>query len=535
MTRLNSMNSRHVREREIAVVLMRHGMDYLVRAFGLERLMWLERSLAGHELGENFPTPPENLRRALEELGPTFVKLGQLLSTRRDLLPPDYQDELAKLQDAGPRVPGEVIRDTLEQELDGGEEAFGSFEPEPIAAASIGQAHAATLRDGTPVVVKVRRPGVVEIVEQDVAIMRNLAARASRRWEAAARYDVVGLADELADGLRAQLDYLQEGRNADRFAANFAGVADVQIPKVFWDLTTSRVITLERIDGKKITDLPALDAAGIDRHALAKRAAGVVGKMVFEDGFFHADPHPGNFFIQPSGRIGIIDFGLVGALENGLRERLLRLLIAFERTNPERLADALLGLGMSTTPVDRPQLIDDLRRLLATYSGRALGEIALGRAIHDLLQVVRRHRLRVPADLALLFEVIAVEEGITADLDRDFRFAEELAPYARPHILAQLSAPRARQHAQDAALDLEELAHELPGELVHLLDALSSGSSELHVRAVELERVVERVGNRIVRSTIAAAVIHGLAKSAFAAGFLRRKPRSSSRDRKRRS
>jgi ubiquinone biosynthesis protein len=531
------MNSRHAREREIAVVLMRHGMDYLVPAFGLERLVSMERALAGYEGREDFPTPPENLRRALEELGPTFVKLGQLLSTRRDLLAPDYQAELAKLQDAGPRVPGEVVQDTLEQELDGGEEAFGSFEAEPIAAASIGQAHAATLHDGTPVVVKVRRPGVAEIVEQDVEIMRNLAARASRRWEAAARYDVVGVADELANGLRAQLDYLQEGRNADRFAVNFASVPGVQIPKVFWDLTTSRVITLEQIDGMKITDLPALDAAGIDRHALATRAAGVVGKMVFEDGFFHADPHPGNFFIQPSGRIGIVDFGLVGTLENRVRERLRRLLIAFEREDPERLADALLGLGTSTTPVDRSQLTDDLRRLLGSYSGSSLGEIALGRAIHDLLQIVRRHRLRVPADLALLFEVIAVEEGITANLDPDFRFAEALAPYARPHVLTQLSAPGAGRRARDAALDLEELALELPGELVRLLDALSSGSFELHVRAVELERLVERgerVGNRIVRSVIAAAVIDAVTELAVGARFHWRKRRPSRRDRRRR-
>lgn len=524
------MNSRHGRERQIAVVLMRHGMDYLVRAFGLERLVSVERAMVGREPREGLPTPAENLRLAMEELGPTFVKLGQLLSTRGDLLPPDYQAELAKLQDAGPLVPPEMVRDTLEQELDGGEAAFGSFELEPIAAASVGQAHAATLRDGTPVVVKVRRPGVVEIVEQDVEIMRNLAARASRRWEAAARYDVVGLADELADGLRAQLDYLQEGRNADRFAVNFAGVPGVQIPKIFWDLTTSRVITLERIDGVKITDLAALETAGIDRHALAERAANVVGKMVFEDGFFHADPHPGNFFIQPSGRIGIIDFGLVGTLENRVRERLRRLLIAFERQDPERLADALLALGTSTAAVDRPRLTDDLRRLLGSYFGRSLGEVALGRAIRDLLAIVRDNRLRVPPNLALLFEVLGVEEGITATLDPEFRFAEALAPYARPHLLKQLSAPGVGRRVQDVALDLEELTLELPGELVRLLDALSSGSFELRVRAVELEQLVargERVGNRIVRSVIAAAAINALAELAVGTRSLRRLRRSS--------
>ena len=216
-----------------------------------------------------FPAPPADLRLTLEELGPTFIKVGQLLSTRADLLPPAYQDELAKLQDSGPRIPVDAVRDTLQNELHADpDRAFASFEEKPLAAASIGQAHAATLHDGTEVVVKVRRPGVVEVVEQDSEILQNLTARASRRWEAAARYDLVDLVYEFAGSLRAQLDFLREGRNAERFATNFAQQPDVQIPRVFPELTTSRVITLERLYGMKITDLGALSAAGVDRHGL---------------------------------------------------------------------------------------------------------------------------------------------------------------------------------------------------------------------------------------------------------------------------
>jgi ubiquinone biosynthesis protein len=509
------MNSRHRREREIAEVLARRGMDYLVAALGLERWVSVERTLLGRRATTGFATAPEDVRLALEELGPTFIKLGQLLSTRADLLPPEYQAELAKLQDAGPRVSVEIIRATLEEELsEGVDVAFASFEPDPIAAASIGQVHAATLPDGTRVVIKIRRPGVVDVVQQDLAILKNLAASASRRWEWAKQADAAGVVEEIEDPLLAQLDYLQEGRNAERFAANFAGDSAVHIPRVFWEQTTSRVITLERIEGMKITDLAALSAAGIDRHALAERAAGITAKMVFQDGFFHADPHPGNFFIEPSGTIGIVDFGLVGTIDDRLRSRLRRLLTAFVREDPERLADALIALGTAAEPADRDRLIQDMRRLLDRYFGRAIGQIALGPAIHDMLGIVRRQRLRLPVELALLLEVVAMDEGLTETLDPEFRFAQALAPYARPQILSHLSAGAARRRLEDAALDLEELATELPGELRRLLGVLSSGDFELHVRAVELERLIargERTGDRIARSVVAAAVLNGLA------------------------
>ena len=510
----------HQRERQIAEILLRHGMEYLVGMLGLDRLVSLERRVLGRAPAEGLPTRPEDLRLALEELGPTFIKLGQVLSTRADLLPQEYQDELAKLQDAGPRIPAAEVQEIIDRELgDDGSPAFASFDSEPLAAASIGQAHAATLQDGTEVVLKIRRPGVVETVEQDLEIVRNLAARAGRRWETAARYDVVALAEEFADALRAQLDYLREGRNADRFAANFAGDDDVLIPRVFWELTTSSVITLERLRGLKINDVTALDAAGVDRHALAERSAGVTAKMVFEDGFFHADPHPGNFFIQSSGQIGIIDFGLVGVLDDGLRDRLGKVLAAFVRERPGPLADALLALGTSAGPVDRAQLSRDLDELLRSYVGRGLGEIALGRVLGDLFGIVRRHRLRVPPDLALLVGTIAISEGIMAQVDPQFQYSEALAPHVRRQLLASLSPAAVGRRLEQVALDFEELAVDFPGQLHRVLDVLASGGLEVHVRAAELEPLLaraERLGNRIARSVLLAAAIDGLAELAAA-------------------
>jgi ubiquinone biosynthesis protein len=366
---------------------------------------------------------------------------------------------------------------------------------------------------------KIRRPGVVETVEQDLEIVRNLAARATRRWEVAKRYDAVGLAAEFAEALRGQLDYLREGRNADQFASNFAGDDDVQIPRVFWELTTSCVITLERVRGMKINDVPALDAAGLDRHALAERSAGITAKMVFKDGFFHADPQPGNFFVQSTGRIGIVDFGLVGVLDDRLRDRLGKLLAAFVRQRPEQLADALLALGTSAGPVDRAQLSRDLDYLMRRYVGRGLGEIALSQVLGDMFAIVRRHRLRVPPDLALLVGTLAVSEGVMAQVDPEFQYSDALAPYARRQVLAQLSPAAVGRRVEQIALDFEELAVDFPGQLHRVLDVLGSGGLEVHVRAAELEPLLaraERLGNRIARSVLLAAVIDGLAEIAAA-------------------
>ena len=244
------------RLRQITGILLRHGLGYVVGIVGLERFVPFHRGLLGHDRRADPYTRPEHVRLALEELGTAFIKLGQILSTRPDLVPPAYQVELAKLQDAAPPVPIADIRAAIAAELGRpSDEIFVGFEETPLATGSIGQAHAATLHDGTEVVVKVRRPGVVEQVESDLALLQNLAVRATRHWELAGRYDVVGLAQEFAQTLRAELDYVREGRNAERFAASFAGNADIHIPRVYWETTTARVITLERIRGTKISDV----------------------------------------------------------------------------------------------------------------------------------------------------------------------------------------------------------------------------------------------------------------------------------------
>jgi ubiquinone biosynthesis protein len=418
------MTDLHARERHIAEVLVKQGLTQLAGALGLNGI-----ASRRHIGGGADTVAPRSLRLALEELGPTFVKLGQMLSTRGDLLSPAYRAELATLQDAAPAVAAAVVQHTIEQEL--GSEAFAWLDLHPLASASIGQAHAARLHDGTEVVVKVRRPGAREQVEQDLAILERLAGQASRRLHKPAQFDWVGLAGEFARLLRAELDYELEGHNAERFAANFAGDHQVRVPHVYWQTTTADVITLERMRGIKMTDADALDEAGVDRRALAQLATRATAKMVFDHGFFHGDPHPGNFFVQPDGAIAIIDFGIVGTLDAQLRAELADLLAGLVRESPERVAAALIALGAATDRLERRALRQDLSVLLRRYSGRGVGEIPIGQAITDFLEISRRHGLRLPPDLALLAKTLIMEEGLAVTLDPDFQIGQALGPFRR--------------------------------------------------------------------------------------------------------
>jgi ubiquinone biosynthesis protein len=501
--------ARRHREREIIEVLTRHGLHALA---GIVRFEHRDRRRDPEIEHAGVPAvPARELRLALEELGPTFIKLGQLLSTRADLLPEGYRRELSKLQDAAPPAPADAIRETVEGELAGGvAAAFAEFDPKPLAAGSVGEAHAAVLHDGTRVVVKVRRPGVVELIERDLEIIANLAARAARRSALAAAFDVIGLAQEFASELRGQLDYVREACNAERFAANFAGERGVRIPRVFWELTSSRVITLERLDGMKITDLEALRAAAVDRRELARNAALTMGKMIFVDGFFHGDPHPGNFFVEGDGRLGIIDFGIVGTLDDGLRAKLGRILLALDRRDPDRLAAALIAARVSGERIDRGALRDDLASLIDTYVGPGVGELSLGGLIGSMLDVVRRHRLRIPRDMSLLLRTVWVEEGIVVQLDQEFRPIEVLGPYARAHLFTGVTVSALFDRLQDAGVDLADFVGDLPGHLRRALDVIDEGGFDVHLRASELEPLMaraERLGNRIALSVLAAALI----------------------------
>ncbi|HET7036282.1 MAG TPA: AarF/UbiB family protein [Thermomicrobiaceae bacterium] len=502
------------RYRQIADVLARHGLGFLIDLFGLERFLPQYRGFLGREPRARAYTRPEHLRLALEELGPTFIKLGQILSTRRDLLPPAYQAELAKLQDAAAPIAFATIRETVEGELGRPLEAlFASFEEAPLAAASIGQAHAARLRDGTEVVVKVRRPAAVEQIEVDLAILLNLATVASRRSQLAEQYDLVALVEEFAATLRAELDYEREAHNAEHVAANFANVPGLRVPRVYWELTSQRVLTLQRIRGIKISNVAALEEAGVDRAALANDAARMVLKMALEDGFFHADLHPGNLFVEPSGRIGLIDFGMVGTLDETTRDHLIDLLIAVVSQDTDRMVDELLELGAARR-VDRVVLRRDLQRIVSHYINRALGEIEIGAVIEDALGIIRRHRLQLPANLALLLRMLVMAEGLGQMLDPRFEALPVARPFGKRLLLQRYSPARWARRMGQATFDAAELGTELPRQVRRLIHEIERGDLQIGVRPEgfdHLLRRVERLTNRLILGLIVAALINGLA------------------------
>jgi ubiquinone biosynthesis protein len=493
------------RSRQIAGVLLSHGWDFLRNN---EEQTGATASVAAN-------ARPLHLRLALEELGTTFIKLGQILSTRADLLPPEYLAELTKLQDSAPPVAFEEIQQALVAELNQPiKEVFAQFDPVPLAAASIGQAHAATLWDGTEVVVKIRRPGVVEQVNEDLEILKELAATASRHWNFADRYDLSGLVEEFSQTLRSELDYIREGHNAEKFAANFAADPLIHVPRVFWEATTSRVLTLERIRGIKINDLEGLDEQGTDRRWLAHYATSVVLKMVCEDGFFHADPHPGNFFIEPQGAIGLIDFGMVGVLDEQTQELLAELLITINHQNADRLVDVFLDLGITRKGVDRASVRRDIERLLSTYWGLPLGELKVAALLNDVYSVMRRHHLHLPSNLALLLKTVIMIEGLGVNLDPDFHLTNSLTPYTERLVLRQYSPIRWVRNFGRASLDLAKLGVEMPQHLRRIVTAAENGSLQIGMRPEGFDPVIdrlERIANRIVLGVIAAAFINGLA------------------------
>ncbi|HEX7333655.1 MAG TPA: AarF/ABC1/UbiB kinase family protein [Pyrinomonadaceae bacterium] len=494
------------RSRQIARVLLSHGWDFLRNN---------EQPIANATSAVVAKARPLHLRLALEELGTTFIKLGQILSTRADLLPPEYLAELTKLQDSATPVAFEDIHQAVIAELGRPiEHIFAQFDPVPLAAASIGQAHAATLWDGTEVVVKVRRPGVVEQVNEDLEILRELAATASRHWSFADRYDLTGLVEEFSQTLRAELDYIREGHNAELFAANFAADSHIHVPRVFWDVTTARVLTLERIHGIKINDLKALDEQGTDRRWLADYATKVVMKMVCEDGFFHADPHPGNFFIEPNGTIGLIDFGMVGVLDQQTQELLAELLIGINHRDADRLVDVFLDLGVTRKRIDRALVRRDIERLLSTYWGLPLGELKVTALLNDVYSIMRAHHMHLPSNLALLLKTVIMIEGLGVNLDPDFHLTDALTPYTESLVLRQYSPLRWFRRFGRASLDFAKLGVEMPEHLRRIVRSAENGNLQIGMRPEGFDPVIDRlekIANRIVLGVIAAAFINGLA------------------------
>jgi ubiquinone biosynthesis protein len=517
MMRSPQRRLRHLRRyREIVRVLIRHGFGSLVDQLGLLPALSLPRRLLRRGLSEPPLSTAEHVRLAIEELGPTFIKLGQILSTRPDLLPPDVIHELAKLQDTVPPADWDGVKARIETELEGSiDEIFAAFDTQPLAAASLAQVHAATLPDGQDVVVKVQRPDIEEVIAVDLEILFDLARLVQERTPLGEMYDLPEIAEGFAFTLRAELDFRREGRHADRFRRNFADEPMLTIPQVYWDYTTTRVLVLERLRGIKIGDMEALDTAGVDRHALAVNATRITLKQVLEDGFFHADPHPGNFLVMEGGVIGAMDFGMVGRLSSDLRSDLARLYTAVATLDSEAMVEEFIRMGAASRQIDRAGLQRDLERLLDKYMTLSLGELRAQEIMEDVLPVAFRHRLSFPADLWLLEKTVAMMEGLGVQLDPHLNVFEVVSEEVR-RTAPRLASPRVwgRRMVKTAG-DWGDLFMSMPRRAPRILDQLERGELEFGLTLKDLDRTVGRldnIGNRLAISLLMAALIVAMAQ-----------------------
>lgn len=498
------------RSRQVARILAKHGLATLGEQLGLGS--FVPRFGRAHDpaLGR-----PARLRVALGELGVTFIKLGQMLSTRADLLPAEWVGELAKLQDAAPPVPNADIVRTIVEDLGGPpEQVYRAFDHEPLAAASIGQVHAALLPDGSPVVVKVRRPGVVEEVERDLEILGRIAKWVQANTALGREIDLMPLVSEFAYTLRNELDYVREAQNAERLGKAFAEDPTVWIPRVDWDHTTVRVLTLERVGGVKVTDLAMLERLAVPRRTVAENAVRMFLREVLELGFFHADAHPGNFFVQADGSIAVVDFGMVGRISDAVRNQLLRAGLAAVEQDADALAEALFALGVAGPRADRSAFIRDLDHLLGSWQGRTIAELSATAITRDLSGIIFRHRLQLPGDLAMLLRVITMSEGLGLMLDPDFGYLEFASPIFREQWQQGRSLKAGAARLGRAAADATDLGLELPRRAGRLLGRVERGELEVGVRHEGLERLTHEfqgMTNRLALAMVLAASVVGLA------------------------
>ena len=454
------------------------------------------------------------MRRALERLGPTFVKAGQLLSTRPDILPESYLAELRKLQDEVPPVPFDVIRGMVERELDGKlEDVFASFDETPLAAASIGQVHAAVLPTGEDVVVKVQRPDIRDAINVDLDILQTQARFVAANTQWGRQMDVVSYATEISSILHGELDYVVEGRNAERFATDFDTVPDVRFPVVYWDFTTQRVLTLERFYGIKLDDIAALDAGGYDRALLARRGVEAYLKMVFDDGFYHADPHPGNIFVCEDGSLGFTDFGRVGIVSGVMEERLSDLFIALVDRDDAATLEALIEMGVAPETTDERAMRAALSRMFARYYDTAIEELHVGDIIAGLMQAVRVHGLHLPADYALALATFMTLEGVGLRLDPTFNLVRTAAPFARRIVEERLSPITVARRFTRSIRQASRLLTELPESISKIARRAAQGRFLLEVQPVGLDPVLDRIAelvNRLAFAVLVGSFVLGL-------------------------
>lgn len=515
------------RLRDISTVLVRHGFGEIVARLGIGRRRNKKKASEPPELTDDLDlkaaeaegaravkeaTLAVRVRKVLEELGPSFVKLGQIASTRPDILPADLIAELKKLQDSVPPVPIEKVRDQIERSLGAPiDELYESFDEQPLAAASVAQVHRAVLRteDGPEdVVVKVQRPGIAETVASDLDLLHTLAALVERTIPESKIYSPAALVQQFDRAITSELDFTTEAENATRFAENFEGFKGVAFPRVHRAASSKRVLTLEFLPGKKIYD--AIEKDGHSGHKLARTALDIIVKQIFEDGFFHADPHPGNILVMgtPEHPIyGMIDLGMVGRLSPRMRDLTVDLMVSAVRKDLEGVADALYQIGTPTKKVDMTAYRAEVALLAEKYLGKQLQDIELSAMIRDLVQGATKYGLEIPPDFLLVGKALMTVEGVGKELDPELDVFEEAKPLFLDILKQRYSPERLGNELLRRLEKLTGVSYNVPQQLEEVLEDLRLGRLKIYTSDPDSIESVDRMGRRVFSALVASALL----------------------------
>lgn len=514
--RFISRTSRHLqRYRQILTVLFKYGFGELVDRMNVAHYLETGLQMVSRSRRERMEklTRSERVRLSIEELGPTFIKLAQVLSTRPDLIPVEFVQELTKLQDDVPAFPFEQARQIIEEELKAPlGEKFPHFDRPPIAAASIAQVHRARLADGQEVVVKIQRPGIARLIEVDVEILYHLATLMERHIAELGIQRPTNIVEEFARTLEKEIDFTVEANHLERFARQFRETPGIYIPKVHRPLSTRRILTMEYIQGIKVSDLAGLEAAGLDRKLLAARGAEIILEQVLRFGFFHADPHPGNIFILPGHVICYLDFGMMGSVDRQAREDFADLIFAYLGRDEKKVAQVLLRIMEYDEEPNRRALEKDVADFLEGALYPPLEKAPIAGLLKVLLQLIQRHRLRIPADIFLMIKALATTEAVGYALDPEFDLSGKTEPFIRRIVIERLDPRRLLGEFLRSGGDLIQLIKEIPGETRDILQQIRQGKLKIGFEHRGLENFafhVDRASNRIAFSLVIAALIVG--------------------------
>ncbi|WP_137937536.1 AarF/UbiB family protein [Chitinivorax sp. B] len=500
------------RVREISAVFVRNGLGDIVHRLGIPAMF--ER--AGQMLhvpvdSSTEPIPaPVRVRLALEALGPTFIKLGQVLATRVDVFPPEWATEFEKLQSNVPAVPFEQLEADLVRALGAPlAKVFKTLDIDPIGAASIAQVHRATLFSGEEVILKIRRPGIIPKIEADLRILRHIASLVEFEWPDLRRYHPVSIVEQFSRSLHRELDLSIEARNVDRFRRNFANDPRIIVPTIHWEWTSEILNVQEYIDGIPGNDLKRVDQAGLDRRELAAIGADAVLKMILIDGYFHADPHPGNVFYLDGGRIAFIDFGMVGRLPHYRRDQIVDLLAALANRDEQGILDVVLDWS-SDAVIDEEKLVADIADFIFDYEYLPLKDIRIGALLNHVVSIMREHAIALPPDLTLLFKALITLEGLGRQLDPDFEMVAHMTPFVREVVINRYRPSSVFQRLKHEAVDTLKLLSSAPRDIGKLIKEIRRGKVKIDLDLKRLDHFgqqINRASNRLTLGIVTGCLI----------------------------